>query len=329
MKRKFLASITRILAILVVVIGLFWVILARPSYSSRINSPDDALKISSAALKKHVLMLSEELAPRNYKHPENLNNAADYIARSFRSSGASVTDQIFEVHRRPFRNVIAEFGPQGKDIVIVGAHYDAQGESPGADDNASGVAGLLELGRLLAQEKLRSRVVLAAFSLEEPPFFGTDSMGSAVFAKSLREKGTGVKLMIALEMIGYYSELRASQEYPAPLLSFFYPSTGDFVVIVDQVFSMQAQRMKQWMNQSIEVPVYSINAPSSVPGVDYSDHRNFWRYDYPAVMVTDTAFYRNVAYHTQYDTADRLDYEKMAQVVNGILGYVLQLDQGD
>ena len=128
-------------------------------------------------------------------------------------------------------------------------------------------------------------------------------------------------------MIGYFSEVPGSQDYPAPYLSFLYPSTGDFVVIVDQIFSMQAQRMKQWMNRFIEVPVYSINAPSSVPGVDYSDHRNFWRYDYPAVMVTDTAFNRNVAYHTKYDTAEHLDYEKMAQVVHGIYLYVLHLNQ--
>jgi Zn-dependent M28 family amino/carboxypeptidase len=271
------------------------------------------------------MMLSETMAPRSYRHINNLNSTANYISESLTSSGGRVTEQLFKVHGAEYKNIVAEFGPQGNEIIVIGAHYDVEGENPGADDNASGIAGLLEIARLLGKIQLKSKVILVAFTLEEPPFFGSNNMGSAVYAKSLAEAGVAVKLMIALEMIGYYSEVKGSQNYPVSLLKFYYPSTGNFITVVDQFMSTQAQRMKTSMNQVIDLPVYSINAPSIIPGVDFSDHRNFWRYGCPAVMVTDTAFYRNKAYHTHGDTADRLSYTKMAQVVYGVFDYVVKL----
>ena len=321
-------SIIRILVLLFIAMALLWILLTRPAISfldsnDKYNNAD----IEIDRLKKHVKALSEEFTPRSYNHPENLNKVADYITSSFRSLCPNVIEQVFEVNGIPYKNIVAEFGPESHEITIIGAHYDTAGEQPGADDNASGVAGSLELGQLLSQEELSGRVVLAAFTLEEPPYFSTNDMGSAIFAKSLAEKAISVKLMICLEMIGYFSEEKKSQDYPAALLKLFYPSTGHFIAIVDQVFSIQAQRMKKWMNRVIEIPVYSINAPSFIPGVDFSDHRNFWIYGYPAVMVTDTAFYRNKAYHTRDDTADRLDYERMAQVVYGIYSYVRHINK--
>ncbi|MES9944431.1 MAG: M28 family peptidase [Candidatus Thiodiazotropha sp.] len=271
------------------------------------------------------MMLSEELAPRDYTHPDNLNKVANYIADSLRSSGARVSEQLFEVDGVEYKNIIGEYGPPDQEIIVIGAHYDAKGEYPGADDNASGVAGLLEIGRLLAEKELKTRIALVAFTLEEPPFFRSDNMGSAVYARSLAETGAAVKLMIALEMIGYYSEAKGSQDYPMLLLNLYYPRIGNYIAVVDKMLSTQAQRMKTAMAQVIDLPVYSINAPTFIPGVDFSDHLNFWRYGYPAVMVTDTAFYRNRAYHSEADTAARLDYGKMAQVVYGVFDYVLKL----
>ena len=323
---KLLVSTSKIAVILFVVIILLWLILARPSFHTNKTLKKSINEINPDVLKKHVVMLSENFSPRSYKHPENLNKVADYIANSFKTSGAKLSEQLFEVYGTHYRNIIAEYGPESREIIIVGAHYDTNGEQPGADDNASGVAGLLELGQLLAHKELQSRIVLVAFTLEEPPFFRTDKMGSAFFAKSLSDSNTKVKLMIALEMIGYFSEDKGSQNYPAPLLRLYYPSTGNFIAVVDQLLSSAAQRIKQSMTQSIEIPVYSINAPSFIPGVDFSDHMNFWQQGYPAIMVTDTAFYRNDAYHTKEDTAERLNYEKMVQVIYGVFNYVSQLD---
>lgn len=150
-------------------------------------------------------------------------------------------------------------------------------------------------------------------------------MGSAVFAKSLADKHANVELMICLEMIGYFTDEPNSQDYPVSILKWLYPTTGNFIAIVDQLYSSQARRLKNSMNQSITTPVYSINAPAFIPGADFSDHRNFWHQGFPAVMVTDTAFYRNTAYHTMADTIDRLDFDKMAQVTYGVYRYLLEL----
>lgn len=320
-----LKSLSRIAAALAVVLGLFWLILARPNFSLKEGSKIASVSIDTTALRKHTSVLSKDMAPRNYRNIDNLNKVAHYISESFSSSGGRVSEQIFEVSGTEYKNIVAEFGPQGKDLIVIGAHYDAKGEHPGADDNASGVAGLLEIGRLLGEVQLKTKVALVAFTLEEPPFFRSAEMGSAVYAKSLAESGAAVRLMIALEMIGYFSDEKGSQDYPMPLLRLYYPSTGNFIAIVDQLVSMQAQRMKASMAQVSDLPVYSINAPSFIPGVDFSDHINFWRQGYPAVMITDTAFYRNRAYHTSEDRAERLNFEKMAQVVYGVYDYVVKL----
>jgi Zn-dependent M28 family amino/carboxypeptidase len=200
------------------------------------------------------------------------------------------------------------------------------GPFPGADDNASGVAGLIELGKLLARAKLKSRVILAAYALEEPPHFSGPEMGSVFHARALRGAGKRVKGMISLEMIGYFSGERGSQEFPMPVLRLFYPSRGNFIAVVGNFANLGiVRRVKRSMGEASSLPVYSINAPALVPGIDFSDHRNFWAAGFPAVMVTDTAFYRNKAYHTAEDTPDRLDYERMAMVVAGAYLAVMDL----
>jgi len=312
---------------MVVVVLLMWMALTRPVlFGGNENAVPLDTSFTSIELRGHVQKLSEEFKPRSFSHPDNLNRTADYIATLFRTYGAAVEEQPFKVDSIQYKNIVAEFGPEDAPLIVIGAHYDAAGLHPGADDNASGVAGLLQLGRLLSMEELTSRVVLVAFTLEEPPFFATEEMGSAVFARSLAKKEEAVQLMISLEMIGYFSDESGSQSFPFKFMELFYPTTGNFIAIVDTVFSTRAAAIKAKMNQVISVPVYSINAPSFVPGIDYSDHRNFWHYGYPAVMVTDTAYYRNYTYHTPEDTADRLDYDRMAEVVYGVFSYVLQLN---
>ena len=316
----------QIIVVIACCLLILWWMIARPIISNE-SAPQAENRINPETLRTHVEVLSNRFVPRDDDHPENLHKVAQYIATELRSTSARVSDQDFTVDSTAYKNVIAEYGPESPDIIVVGAHYDTAGDQPGADDNASGVAGLLELGRLLSRVTLRSKLVLVAYALEEPPHFRTKNMGSAVHAKSLRERGVSVKLMISLEMIGYFSDNENSQSFPIGLLRLFYPSRGNFILVVDKVFSNHARQVKKWMSAASDLPVYSINAPSIIPGVDFSDHLSFWNQGYPAVMVTDTAFYRNNAYHSRMDTADRLDYGKMAKVINGIFTYVIETEK--
>jgi hypothetical protein len=303
-------------------LALLWFVIARPIHFSS-GSCMLAHPVNPDHLKEHVRRLSEDFVPRDYQHPENMLRAAEYMQQALRPFADKVALQPFSVARHgEYVNVLAEYGPDTEEILVVGAHYDAFSVFPGADDNASGAAGLIELSRLLARLDLRSRVELVAYALEEPPFFGSQDMGSAVHARSLKERGKTVSLAIILEMIGFFSDEKGSQSYPAPLLQLYYPDQGNFIAIVDQVFSAKAQDVKSAINLCTDLPAYSINAPAAVPGIDFSDHRNYWSAGFPAVMVTDTAFYRNPAYHSAHDTYDTLNYEKMAQVICGIFKYI-------
>ena len=213
--------------------ALLWLFLARPFVISSAPDGEPILSADSSLLEAHTRKLSLDLSPRDWKHIENLNAAADYIATEFRRTNAKVALQSYTVDGTTFSNVVSEYGTQSKrGTIVVGAHYDACGEFPAADDNASGVAGLLELGRLLSQHSLPFKILLVGYTLEEPPFFGSTNMGSAVHAASLVAADEKVRLMISLEMIGYFSDAPDSQRYPLPLLDLFYPSRGDFLAIV-------------------------------------------------------------------------------------------------
>ncbi|BDU73574.1 hypothetical protein METEAL_27480 [Mesoterricola silvestris] len=275
-------------------------------------------------------MLAETLAPRDSGHPENLDRVAAYVEARFRETGAKVTTQPYTVEGRIYRNVIAHFGPEEGPLIVVGAHYDTYGATPGADDNGSGVAGLLELAGLLAMESQHHPIDLVAYTLEEPPFFRTEHMGSAHHAKGLKDAGRRVKAMVALEMIGTFSDAPQSQGYPIGLLKLFYPSQGNFIAVVGNLGGFGLTRLvKGAMRSATPLPVRSMNAPKTLPGIDFSDHRNYWKEGFPAVMVTDTAFNRNHAYHEAGDTPGRLDYRRMALVVKGVREVVAALGRGD
>lgn len=308
------------------VAGLFlslWLFLTRP-FDFSVGRSAELPTAEPAALEKHVIKLSKEFVPRDWTHPEILHAAASYIRDEFRRASSRVEFQTFQVQGQEYHNVIAEFGTSDSaGTIIVGAHYDADGAFPAADDNASGVAGLLELSRLLALHPPPGKVLLVAYALEEMPFFKTEFMGSMVHASSLQKAGEPVHLMISLEMIGYFSDAPGSQSYPLPLLHLFYPSRGDFIAVVGPLsLSPGTVQLKRAFRRSVELPVHSINAPAFVPGVDFSDHQSFWVHGFDAVMITDTAFFRNHAYHTAADTAERLDYERMAQVVSGVYAFL-------
>ena len=299
-----------------------WV-LTQPLLSTPTPSPLGT-PIDPQRLEAHVREISLNLAPRDHTHPEVLDRVASYISSQLASMGAQTVEQPFDNGR--FRNITTSFGPDSNERVVVGAHYDTAGEQPGADDNASGVAGLLELARALSDSPLDRRVELVAYSLEEPPNFRTPMMGSAVHAASLKEAGVEVIAMLSLEMLGFYTDEPGSQRFPSVLLKPLYPSTGNFITVVGRLGEGDLVRsIKAAMRGTNDMPVASINGPTWIPGIDFSDHLNYWAHGYRAAMITDTAFMRNDFYHTTADTPDTLDYNRMAKVVQQVHAAVLHL----
>jgi Zn-dependent M28 family amino/carboxypeptidase len=311
------------LALLLFLVAIwFWT--TQPLFLSA--TPKSERTVDPSRLETHVRKLALELSPRDEHHLENLDRVAAYIKSEFQQAGVNVTEQVYRVEGRTFRNVIAQLGPDSPDRVVIGAHYDAAGPLPGADDNASGVAGLIELAYLLGKQSLKTRIELVAFTLEEPPYFRTTGMGSSVHAQSLRNENVRVRMMISLEMIGYFSDAAGSQHFPSAILEAFYPSHGNFIAVVGRLGDgLLVRRVKSAMREASPLPVYSINAPSFIPGIDFSDQLNYWHAGYDAVMITDTAFYRNRNYHTANDTPEKLDYKRMAMVVEGTFAAVVKI----
>ena len=303
----------RILLGVTVVLVAIWIYIAQPTI--RGNSQSE-LSVDMQRLQSHVQALSKEYYPRNHKELENLNKCLNYIKGHFENAGADVELQEFVVSRRMYTNVIGRFGKGEKRKLILGAHYDAHEQTPGTDDNASGVAGLIEISYLLGRIDVGREIELVAYTLEEPPYFASSSMGSYVHADKIKEEKKEIEGVIVFEMIGYFSDDWGSQSYPMPLLKIIYPNRGNFLAVVGRLDQRKfTKSIKIGMKGATDLPVYSINAPEFLPGIDFSDHRNYWPLGINAIMVTDTAFYRNKEYHKLGDTIDRLDYKRMAKVV--------------
>lgn len=297
----------------------FWI--SQPTF---FITPDNQELVDRERLKLHVKTLSETFYPRNFANIKNLDKSALYIKEEFEKAKGKVSEQPYKADDQIFKNVIAEFGPDSEERIVIGAHYDAAGALPAADDNASGVAGIIELAHLLGKTELPIKVELVAFTLEEPPYFNTKHMGSAIHSKSLKEKNIKIRFMISVEMIGYFSDLPNSQDFPISLMGLLYPTTGNFITVIGNLGNgSTVRRVKKSMQKASSLPVYSINAPRSIPGIDFSDHLNYWDQGYDALMVSDTAFYRNKNYHTPNDTFEKLDYNRMAKVVEGLYKVVL------
>ena len=271
----------------------------------------------AGALRRHVAALAG--TPRNIWHYESLARAAAYVDGEFRRAGYAPRHQAFEVDGRAVANSEAERqgGPRSDRMVVIGAHYDSVADSHGADDNASGVAVMLELARLQAASAPSSTVKFVAFVNEEPPFFMTGAMGSSRYAADAAARGDHIVGMISLETIGYYSEQAGSQRYPFPF-GLVFPNRGNFLAMVSNIGSAFALRTAaRAFRSATSLPLIAAPAPSSVPGVAWSDHWSFWQHGYPALMLTDTALYRYPHYHLNTDTPEKLDYERMANVVTG------------
>lgn len=279
-------------------------------------------------LKRTVNYLSSVIGSRGYLEMKPLELAADYIAGELRSYGYDVLIQAYDFEGRTYKNIITEL--QGKKsqekILVIGAHYDTVIGTPGADDNASGIAGLLEIARLLSNKNLDKTVRFVAFTLEEPPLFMTRHMGSYVYARSLKKKREDIEGMVSLEMIGYFKDSPKSQSFPLPFFSWFYPDKANFIALVGNLSSKSfISSFKSGFKKGTDLPVESLSTISLVPGMDFSDHSSFYRFGYKALMVTDTAFYRNTNYHEITDREETLDYRRMTEVVLGIKSAIEKL----
>ncbi len=283
-----------------------------------------------ARLKEIVCWLADEIGPRPKTKPDLLNMVAEQIEGLFIQLGYHVEMQPVTWGRTTYYNVIAM--PPGETtaqaicpLLVVGAHYDTVSTTPGADDNASAIAGLIELARILTHRPPPG-IRLAAFCPEEPPAFRTRRMGSYVMANSLRKENAQLQGMICLEMIGYFRDQDGSQSYPFPLMNRIYPRRGNFIAIVGNLRSRSwTKAVKEGFEKGSPLPIARLNAPFFVYGIDFSDHWSFSKHGYPAAMVTDTAFYRNPHYHKPTDRPDTLDYCRAAQVIDGVAAAVTRL----
>lgn len=268
-------------------------------------------------LRDHVEHLTVRIGERNLWKGDSLERAAAYIEGTFRQYGYAVERQTYTCYGKSSSNLVAETAGEGSRIVV-GAHYDTVPGSPGADDNASAVAGLLELARLLKESPGNRHISFVAFANEESPFYGSDNMGSMVYAASLQEKNLPVDFMIALEMIGYFSREKI-QQYPLPGMNLFYPKAADFIGVVGNFRSRRCVSMlKKGIRKHSRINVQTMIGPESMGGINLSDNYSFWRHGYKAVMVTDSAFFRNRHYHQETDTMDTLHFASLAEVVEGL-----------
>lgn len=300
--------------------------------SSEISKPVFA---NEATLKKHVKFLSEN----DRVSKKGQEKIVNYILNNLKENDIddkNIEIQKYLVNDREYKNIIVHFQENEQENstipkYVIGGHYDSHRELPGADDNASAIAGLLEISRILNEKKSYNgrNIDLVFYSTEELPFFKTENMGSVHHAKSIKTD-ENVKLVMVFEMIGYFTEEENSQDFPVSSLEKIYPTTGNFIAIVSNFSNSEQTKevksiFKSFLEKNNLIGVESINAPTNLQGIDFSDHRSYWKFNIPAVMITDTAFYRNKNYHTEDDTYEKLDYKKMKEVVDATIVTVLSL----
>ena len=317
--------------VLVIVAAVVWLFRMTGMPLKSYAGPLPPLNSQQSELRDHMAVnvnyLSASIGERSLERAGSLEKTAGFIRENLQSAGYAVNDVRYEVAGQKVSNLEAILvGTEtAQDNVVVGAHYDSVAGTVGANDNASGVAAVLELARLFKTAKPRRTVRFVFFVNEELPYFQTESMGSVVYARQLRSKGIRVSSMISLETIGFYSDATGSQKYPPPL-GFFYPSRGNFIGFVGNPESRDlVRRSVRKFRETTRFPSEGVSAPAEWPGVGWSDQWSFWQQKYPGIMVTDTATFRYPYYHTRLDTSDKVDCEKAARVVEGVRGVVEML----
>jgi hypothetical protein len=271
-------------------------------------------------IKLHLEKITKTENARNFRNIEILNSVASYIYTEFNKYADTTYYQNFDVEGTEYKNVVCVFGSNNTETIVIGAHYDVCQNQEGADDNASGTVGLLELARLLKGKELKHRLEIVAYTLEEPPFFRTIYMGSFIHSKSLKARNENVAGMICLEMIGYYNDRKHTQSYPIGVLSLIYGTKGDYITLVNKFSKGRfSRKFTKQFKKGASLRTRVFNGPKALPGIDFSDHLNYWNFGYNAIMITDTAFYRNYNYHQEGDKLETLNIEKIGQVIDSVL----------
>jgi hypothetical protein len=316
---------------------IFLTIFCLFEFSCIVNKPTIVHKskidfeVDTNNLKRQVENLVNFKPSRCYQNPTNLNNSAEYIYNEFLKTSSFVEFQKFKgiYGVDTFKNIIASYNTDCQNRIIIGAHYDTFPTTPGADDNASGVAGILEIARLIKfySPKLNYRVDLIAFCNEEPPFFHSDYMGSFVHAKTMKDSLVNIKLAIVFDMIGFFSEVKNSQRVPNKLLYLFYPRKANFIVLVGKMGKYKIScDFKKKYNSVSDVKMKTLNIPENIKAGKNSDHGSYWDFDFQSVLLTNTATFRNSNYHEETDLPETLDYEKMGEVVKGTYYFLINYE---
>ena len=275
--------------------------------------PPSPFKPNLARLRQHLAEVARE---RNFEtSPRVLSEIQSYLEEELASYGFVVRKEPFRFSGQDFDNLIASLDPNPKKPrVLIGAHFDSVSGSPGADDNASGVAALLEAARIYAQSKRQGEITIefAGFNLEE---YGM--IGSQAYAEKLKREKVRFLGMISLEMVGYTSQEKGSQKMPL-FLKPFYPNVGNFLGLVANTRSVKwLDQVKQIFSEVEGLPMESLALPANgwiFPEVRLSDHSPFWDHGFPALLVTDTSFFRNPHYHSAEDRIETLDLDFLAKV---------------
>lgn len=288
-------------------------------------------KAIAHGLETHIRILASDIGQRNIWTLGSMERSAAYITKTFTDLGYQVAGQPYITHGKEAANLeVAIKGHKNpEETIVVGAHYDTVLNCPGANDNGSGVAALLELARLLRDSKPARTIRLVAFANEEPPFYYGNDMGSRQYARQCRERKEDIVAMLALETMGFYRDEAGSQRYPFPL-SLFYPNRADFIAFVGNIESRGlVRRAIRAFRRQTRFPSEGVAAPGLLVGIGWSDHWSFWQEGYAAIMVTDTAFFRYEAYHTADDTPEKIDHARLARVVGGLSSTISGLAADD
>lgn len=327
MVRKMILSII----LLITVLALFLLYsMVKIRYTATVLPPRPALEKDQHLrnLYAHVDYLSNKIGSRSVFEHHNIEATKDYIVSRLKEFGYTPELQSFPYEGKEYSNVIASIKGTVRpdETVVIGAHYDTVFGTPGADDNASAIAVLLEMCRILKNFSPERTLKLIFFVFEEPPMFRTEYMGSFVFVKEAKRRNENIIAMLSLEMLGYYSEKKGGQSFPLPLMSLMFSTTPDFIAVVGNLQSRNlVKKVRDAIRECSGISVETLSTVSFVPGVDFSDHRSFWKMGYPAVMITDTAFYRNPNYHTENDTIHTLNFEKMCDLLHGLVNVARRL----
>ncbi len=328
-------------ALFILIIFILWFFMFRipgKTYQGPLPPLTEKQKLLRDQLRKDVDKLAGEIGDRNVSTEyDNLCKAADFIEKSLLKSDYKVFRQSYEtslysLKGRECYNLEVEItgAEKSDDIVVIGAHYDSVEGTPGANDNASGVAAMLALAREFAGKKTAHTLRFVAFTNEEPPYFLSDDMGSYVYARRCRERSENIVAMLSLETIGYYADDKGSQSYPLGLMGFVYPTTGNFISFVGNIKSRKLVRdVVGLFRQYAKFPSEAAFLPEHIAGVAWSDQWSFWRNGYPGVMVTDTAPFRYPYYHTHEDTPEKIDYDRLAYLVSILEKVVTRLAASD